>query len=685
MQQKGYTMKRFSLPAVLLSTFLSGSFLSGSFLLTSFLLTSFANHCQAQSNAELTAYAMPRTQVVPITDPGNNRQYELYIKLPESYTENKYAKYPVLYFTDAAWHLEILSASTEFMLKDVILVGISWQKDIADDLKQQYGAHVSRFTDYSFWTKANPKHPKLKFGQAENHLTFIRNNVIEYVDNNYRTDPDSRSYFGYSLSGAFGAYILLTQPDTFDNYILGSPLDKDLLPYLSKINKKFRNFESNKNPALVANILIAYGTSEQGKAEATDEFVDLLDNRKNVSLSIQTKAIEGNHETAFPLIGVQSVAWLSSLISDASAQNPELSFIDIPLLNKAFINPAPEDRGDGLVVGELGVDAGDKEMILALAQEIADHQHGRFDSFLIAHKDKLIFESYYARGRIDLPHFQASATKAYTGLLLGRAIQMGYLSMDDLDQPLIGFLKDLDPSKFVDGAETITLNHALTMRSGIRISEDQQAKMDQHPDRLKGQGHVQALLERSAPIKEQSQVFRYGGGPDLIMQVIEAVVPGTAMEFARSELLDKLDITNFRWPLDDRTGLPAAGSRANLISRDMVKFGSLARNKGRWNGEQLIPQSYLAKATSSILYTDDDYEVHYGGKDVSEQGYGYFWWTADLKSGDKSYFSKSAQGGHGQFIILIDDLDLMVVFTGHDNDTNYLQLAAERILPAFIQ
>lgn len=169
------------------------------------------------------------------------------------------------------------------------------------------------------------------------------------------------------------------------------------------------------------------------------------------------------------------------------------------------------------------------------------------------------------------------------------------------------------------------------------------------------------------------------------MQVIEAAVPGSALDFGKSELLDKLDITNYRWPIDERTGLPVSGSRAQLISRDMVKFGTLARNKGKWNGEQLIPEAFIAKATDRILTTDNDYEVHYGGKDVSNQGYGYFWWSADLKSGDKSYFAVSAQGGYGQFIILIDELDLMVVFTAHDNDTNYLQLTAERILPAFIE
>lgn len=638
-------------------------------------------------NVEGSSLELPQIQVVPIKDTKTERNYELYIELPEGYSEDNNKTYPVLYYTDAMWHLEMLSACQEYILEDVILVGISWQKDINEDLKKEIGAHVSRFRDYSSRKSNKPEiQTKFQLGQANKHLDFIRNDVIKYVDNTYRTDPNSRTYFGYSMGGEFGAYILLTQPDVFNNYILGSPSIKNEVAYLSELNTKFGPFEaSNRNTSLDANVFISYGSLEEEMVEPIEEFISLLKNRRDDGLSLKKEVIEGSHQTAFPMTAVRSVAWLSTLTNHASTNNNERSFFDIPQLNNAFINPIPEDRKDGLVVGELGVDGGDKKMILTLAEEIAGHKHGRFDSFLILHKDKLIFESYYARGRINLPHGQASATKAYTGMLLGRAIQLGYLTMDDLDKPLVSFLKDLDPSKFVAGAETITLNHALTMRSGIRISEKQREEMEKNPDQLKGQGRVQALLEHSEPITEESQVFKYGGGAELTMQVIEAVVPGSAMDFIKKELLDKLGITNYKWRIDELSGLPVAGWRTNMTSRDMAKLGTLAMNKGKWKGEQLIPEAFIARATDSILHTDDDYEVHYGGKDVSKQGYGYFWWSADLKSGDKSYFSASAQGGYGQFIILVEELDLMVVFTAHDNDANYLQLTAERILPAFIK
>lgn len=173
---------------------------------------------------------------------------------------------------------------------------------------------------------------------------------------------------------------------------------------------------------------------------------------------------------------------------EATAAEATLSFRDIPELKKAFIDVAPTDRKDGILVGELGIDGGNKAMVLKLAQEIANNKYGNFDSFLIAHKGKLLFESYYSRGRINLPHPQASTTKAYTSLALGRAIQLGYLSMADLHKPVISFLKDLDPTKFVAGAEKITLHKALTMRSGIRISTEQREEFEKIPALLKARG-----------------------------------------------------------------------------------------------------------------------------------------------------------------------------------------------------
>ncbi len=361
----------------------------------------------------------------------------------------------------------------------------------------------------------------------------------------------------------------------------------------------------------------------------------------------------------------------------ATAQDTEVSFWDLPYLEKAFIDTSPADMNDGIPVGKLEIDSGDKAKIIKLVEEIADKKHGLYDSMLINYKGKLLFESYYLRGRINLPHFQASATKVYTSLALGRAIQLGYLKMTDLDKPLVSFLNDLDPGKLVDGAKMITLHKAMTMRSGIRISDEKRKEFQETPSSLKGQQQVQTWLEHSAPITPESQSYLYAFDPDLVMQVIEAVVPGGAQEFIENELIGKLGISNYQWR-NSSNGLPSGGDRTSFTSRDMIKWGILVINKGRWNGEQLISADYLAKATSPITQPTADWQP-------KSYTYGYFWYQTNIAVGEKSFDAKIAWGGGGQHIVVVEELDLIVAITGHDREDTIMTQISNEILPAFVE
>ena len=67
------------------------------------------------------------------------------------------------------------------------------------------------------------------------------------------------------------------------------------------------------------------------------------------------------------------------------------------------------------------------------------------------------------------------------------------------------------------------------------------------------------------------------------MTVNDAVVPGTAQDVIKNEILDKLGITNYSWQTHV-SGLPQAGWMVSITSRDMLKWGSVVLNKGKWNG-----------------------------------------------------------------------------------------------------
>ena len=258
-----------------------------------------------------TNLVLPKIEVIPIQDTENDRQYELYVKLPEGYAENDSVLFPVLYYTDALWHVESMSSAAEYIMEQAILVGISWQKDYDETLIKERGEHVSRFRDYTLTEHSNPEiQAKYKLGQAANHLAFIRNDVIPYVEKEYRTDPDQRSYFGYSASGLFGCYILMAQPNMFKNYLLGSPSLRVDLPVLSQLEPT-----STRN----ANVFISHGDQEKETGSYVREFVELLQDKNDASLNITYEVMKGNHQSAFPMTGVRGVKWLAQVVNDADS------------------------------------------------------------------------------------------------------------------------------------------------------------------------------------------------------------------------------------------------------------------------------------------------------------------------------------------------------------------------------
>lgn len=285
----------------------------------------------AQAN-ERKSYEMPRTEVIPIQESGTDRQYELYIKLPEDYAENTDARYPVIYTTDAEVHMDMLSGSTEFLMPEVIVVGISWQKNLGDERE-----NASRFRDYSFVKHNNAElQERFHFGQASNHLSFIRNQVIKYVETNYRADPDERSYFGYSMGGGFGTFVLLSEPDTFKHYILGSPSRyQRAIDFFDDLEAK----TAAQHKGQSANVFVSIGEREN-QMENMKTLTSLLKRRSGSGVALAGLEIieDSDHGTAFPETVIRSVKWLA-----------KLNTVTKPYLGQKLPGLTPEAFAPGLI------------------------------------------------------------------------------------------------------------------------------------------------------------------------------------------------------------------------------------------------------------------------------------------------------------------------------------------------
>ena len=152
----------------------------------------------------------------------------------------------------------------------------------------------------------------------------------------------------------------------------------------------------------------------------------------------------------------------------------------------------------------------------------------------------------------------------------------------------------------------------MQMSSGIRLGEEKAKELLKNPAQLKGQAEIQAYLQYSDPIPAMPRQFKYQE-PDtaIAMQVLNAVAPGRAEEFIKTDLIGRMGITQYQWE-SAISALPKSAAGSSLLSRDMMKFGQLILNKGRRHEHQLIPKAYIARATSP--------NVHSYGTPLSKQG-----------------------------------------------------------------
>ncbi|WP_448564659.1 alpha/beta hydrolase-fold protein [Thalassotalea ganghwensis] len=142
-----------------------------------------------------------------------NETRTIQVHLPRNYeSDNK--KYPVLYLTDGPYNFKHTVGSVDFLAENgrtphMIVVGIG-NTDRARDLTPSV---LSSKKDKEVFKTA---------GGADNFLKFFEQELIPYIERNYRTQP-YRIFSGHSFGGLFAIHAFLTKPELFNAYIAVSP------------------------------------------------------------------------------------------------------------------------------------------------------------------------------------------------------------------------------------------------------------------------------------------------------------------------------------------------------------------------------------------------------------------------------------------------------------------------------
>ena len=192
----------------------------------------------------------------------------------------------------------------------------------------------------------------------------------------------------------------------------------------------------------------------------------------------------------------------------------------------------------------------------------------------------------------------------------------------------------------------ITIEHLLEQTSGINITDD----ANWYEWRASN-NWIQYIFEHDVTARPGT-VFRYATtNAHLLSSILQKATGMTAYEFGKQYLFEPLQIDTVECDTDAQ-GISDGGNGFRMNIYDMLKIGQLYLNKGVWEGEQIVSTKWVEDSTSL------QFERSTGSAD-----YVYSWWVRTF--GEERHSAYFAQGHAGQYIFVVLDLELIIVFTSN--------------------
>lgn len=290
-------------------------------------------------------------------------------------------------------------------------------------------------------------------------------------------------------------------------------------------------------------------------------------------------------------------------------------------------------------------------------------------SLLVIKDGKLVFERYSDGLGRDYNHELYSVTKFISALLVGTLVGDGKLAATDAPAARLATARP-DLAASLADKQQIQLKHLMSMASGLsyKLVEGTDTLYYGVPDRLK----VAATASvRAAPGTEFDYI---DVNPVLVGATISHVTGLPEQQYAARRLFEPLGMSHYRWDGADGKGAVSGGWGLRLRSIDMARLGMLMLDQGRWNGQQIVPASWVAQMTTPSGPARD---------------YGYYCWVNNIVQSEREF---SAMGYKGQFITVLPKQNAVIVMNsimstqGGLRDAKYLdlyrQMVNDYILPA---
>lgn len=273
-------------------------------------------------------------------------------------------------------------------------------------------------------------------------------------------------------------------------------------------------------------------------------------------------------------------------------------------------------------------------------------------SCLISREGRLIYEQYREPHIVTQITKINSCTKSILSALICIAIGQGLLPQPSA--PLSHFYPQLQLDADKRKA-AITLEQLLTMSAGFNWTEF--GGQNSFPRMTRSENWTDFVLQQKLS-HNPGEHMEYNSGVSQLLSAI--LVQGTGMptaRFAELHLFGPLGIEQYEWEQDPQ-GIHTGGFGLRLRPSDLLTFGQLYLQQGKWAARQLIPSELITRSTQTAMQAEAP----------RRGGYGWHWWTdsyaiaAGGTTGSELHYYY-ARGYGGQFVYVLPALETVVVLT----------------------
>ncbi|BCW88789.1 6-aminohexanoate-dimer hydrolase [Alphaproteobacteria bacterium SO-S41] len=284
------------------------------------------------------------------------------------------------------------------------------------------------------------------------------------------------------------------------------------------------------------------------------------------------------------------------------------------------------------------------------------------DGLLVLHRGRVVYERYFGACRPEQPHLLMSVSKSFVGLIAQWLVHDGAL---DENAPVTNYIPELKGTAYDDAI----VRNVMDMRIGVKYSElytdpnaevfdyARAAGMTRRPPDYSGPEIVYDFLRTLKKEGPHGEGFAYKTVSTEVLGWIVKRVTGKPLATLVSERIwSRIGTEEDAYFMIDTAGTEIGGGGLNATLRDIARVGELMRNRGAWNGEQIIPAAVIddiAKGSSQEAFSKGGYTTLPGWS------YRNMWWVSHNPHG-----AYMARGIYGQSIFVDPKAEMVITRLG---------------------